>query len=110
VCAAAAVVFLGRGYALRTWAMVAGAVSTFLCLLALVVLVDRAMFLGRSDEAVVVASITTLKNSPDPKSTDAFVLHAGVKVLVLDSINEWMMIRLPDGKIGWMERGAAETI
>lgn len=110
VCAAAAVLFLGRGYALRKWAVVAGAVSTILCLFALIILVDRAMLLGRSDEAIVVASITTLKNSPDPKSTDAFVLHAGVKVLVLDSINEWLMIRLPDGKIGWMERGAAETI
>ena len=59
---------------------------------------------------MVTATITTVKNSPDAKSSDAFVLHAGVKIRLTDSVNEWVKIRLADGKVGWMERGAAEQI
>ncbi len=75
-----------------------------------------AVFLGRladdtrRDEGVVVAALTTVKNSPDNKSSDAFVLHAGVKFQILDGINDWIKIRLADGKVGWMERTSAEII
>jgi tetratricopeptide (TPR) repeat protein len=110
LCAAVGLLVLARSYALRKAAFISAASAILLLLLSAVLLIDRMTVLTRSDEAVVVSPITTVKNSPDPTSTDAFVLHAGVKVQILDSINDWLRIRLPDGKAGWMERGAAETI
>ena len=56
--------------------MIAAPVTGVLFLLLLAVLVGRRWISGRTDEAIVMARITTVKNSPDAKSTDAFVLHA----------------------------------
>jgi tetratricopeptide (TPR) repeat protein len=99
-----------RAYVVRKSALIAGVVTALLLAFSLVLTFQKIADDGRRDEAVVVASITTIKNSPDGHSTDAFVLHAGVKVRVIDSVNDWIQIRLADGKVGWMERGAAETI
>jgi uncharacterized protein YgiM (DUF1202 family) len=51
-----------------------------------------------------------VKNSPDARSSDAFILHAGVKVLVLDSVSGWVQVRLADGKVGWIEGNSLERI
>ena len=75
-----------------------------------VILVGKATDLNSRTSAIVTAEITTVKNSPDAKSSDAFVLHGGVKVQITDSVSDWMKIRLVDGKVGWMEKGAAEII
>jgi tetratricopeptide (TPR) repeat protein len=110
VVAAAMTMMLIRSYLARKVALIAGSVTAALFALSLVLTVQKLADVGRQDEAVVVSSITTVKNSPDAHSSDAFVLHAGVKIRVLDSVNDWIQIRLPDGKVGWMERGAALTI
>jgi tetratricopeptide (TPR) repeat protein len=107
---AAMTMMLIRTYVVRKTALIAGVVTALLLAFSLVLMFQKIADDGRRDEAVVVASITTVKNSPDAHSTDAFVLHAGVKVRVIDSVNEWIQIRLADGKVGWMERGAALTI
>ena len=65
---------------------------------------------ARDDEAVLVTPLATVKNSPDPKSSDAFVLHGGVKVQITDTFTDWLKIRLADGKVGWLEKSAVEII
>jgi len=59
---------------------------------------------------VVVEQSFTVKTSPDPKSTDAFVIHEGLKVNLEDKLDEWVKIRLADGKVGWVENRAIERI
>jgi len=103
-------VILARRYSVRKIGMIAALGIGLFFVFAVAILVDKARDAGRSDEAIVLATLTTVKNSPDAKSSDAFVLHAGVKVRIIDSVNEWVKIRLADGKVGWMERGAAEQI
>jgi len=103
-------VVLARSYALRKVGMITTLVIGVFLVASVVILIDKARDAERTDEAIVLAPITTIKNSPDAKSSDAFVLHAGVKVRITDSVNEWVKIRLADGKVGWMERNAAEEI
>ena len=59
---------------------------------------------------VVIEQSITVKTSPDPKSTDAFVIHEGLKVNLEDQLDEWVKIRLADGKVGWVENQAIERI
>jgi hypothetical protein len=108
--AAVIAMMLNRTYVVRKISLIAGVVTAFLFVFSLILTVQKVADDARRDEAVVVALITTVKNSPDAHSSDAFVLHAGVKVRVIDSVNDWVQIRLADGKVGWMERGAAITI
>lgn len=59
---------------------------------------------------VVIEQSITVKTSPDPESTDAFVIHEGLKVNLEDRLDEWIKIRLADGKVGWVENKAVEKI
>jgi SH3-like domain-containing protein len=59
---------------------------------------------------VVIEQSTTVKTSPDQKSTDAFVIHEGLKVNLEDQLDEWIKIRLADGKVGWIQKTSVEKI
>jgi len=59
---------------------------------------------------VVIEQSITVKTSPDPKSTDAFVIHEGLKVNLEDQLDEWVKIRLADGKVGWVENNSVVRI
>ena len=110
VGAMASLFFLARTYALRKIAILAGCEVFLVFLFFLVVLIARLGDVTRTDEAVVMSQIVTVKNSPDPKSSDAFVLHGGVKVQLIDRVESWSKVRLADGKVGWLEGSAVEVI
>lgn len=110
LAAAVITIMLVQAYSVRRFALIAAMVTALFLVFSLVLVAQKIADEERRDEAVVVSAITTVKNSPDPRSSDAFVLHAGVKVRVIDSVNDWIQIRLADGKVGWMERDAAVTI
>lgn len=60
--------------------------------------------------AIVIEPTATVKLSPDPTSNDAFIIHEGLKVRELNSVGDWVNIRLQDGKEGWIERSQIATI
>ncbi len=104
------ITMLAPSYAWRRTAFFAGSISSLLFIFSITVFVAKLDSLQRSDDAIVIANITTIKNSPDMNSTDAFVLHSGIKVSIIDKVNTWCKIRLADGKVGWMEQTSAEII
>jgi len=110
VLTALTVVILARTYATRKTGLLSAIAGGALLLLSASILIGKVTDANRSDDAVVTTTIVTVKNSPDPKSSDAFVLHAGVKVRITESVGEWVRIRLADGKVGWVEQGVAEKI
>ena len=59
---------------------------------------------------IVIEQSVTVKTSPDEKSTDAFVIHEGLKVNLEDKLDNWIKIRLADGKVGWIENNSVEKI
>ena len=62
------------------------------------------------DEAIVLTKVVTAKTSPDTESTDAFVIHEGLKVELGDQVGEWVKITLSDGKVGWIQSEEFERI
>jgi tetratricopeptide (TPR) repeat protein len=110
VVAFVALLLLGGSYTVRRVGLIGSAVTGAVFLLLLAGFIGRLADVGATDEAILMASVATVKNSPDPKSSDAFVLHSGVKVWVIDRVSEWVKIRLADGKQGWVERSSIEVI
>ena len=51
---------------------------------------------------IIITQTVSAKLSPDSKSNDAFVIHEGLKVRMEDKVDNWVKIRLNDGKVGWL--------
>ena len=60
--------------------------------------------------AIVFADITLVKSEPKSSAQDAFVLHAGTKVFVLESLNNYKKIQLLDLKQGWIENSEIKEL
>ena len=60
--------------------------------------------------AIVFTDITSVKSEPKSTAQDAFVLHAGTKVFVLESLNNYKKIQLLDLKQGWIEKSAIKEL
>lgn len=65
---------------------------------------------SNTEYAIVMSDASNIKSAPDSKGNDLFVLHKGLKLQVLDSVNHWRKIRLADGKVGWIPEDDCEII
>ncbi|MFS4484197.1 tetratricopeptide repeat protein [Hyunsoonleella sp. 2307UL5-6] len=55
-----------------------------------------------NNPAIVFAQESQIKTEPNLRSEEAFRLHEGTKVQIIDTVNNWKKIRLLDGKTGWI--------
>jgi len=62
------------------------------------------------DDGIVFSGSVSVKSSPSESGTGLFVLHAGTRVFITDQLGDWVKIKLPDGKEGWMVRADLEII
>ncbi|MDN3678510.1 tetratricopeptide repeat protein [Flavobacterium paronense] len=68
---------------------------------------------GRMDNerpAIVFAETASVKSEPKSAATDAFVLHEGTKVYILESIANWKKVELTDETTGWIEESTIKEI
>lgn len=56
----------------------------------------------KDNPAIVFTQETKVKSDPNLRSEEAFRLHEGTKVQVVDAYNDWKKIQLSDGKVGWV--------
>jgi hypothetical protein len=108
--AAIAGLILGNRYAVRKVFLVTSIVAGVLLVFSLVIFTAKRAEVTRTDEGVLMAQVVSVKNSPDAKGTDAFVLHSGVKVRIVDEVSGWLKVRIADGKVGWVESSSLERI
>jgi tetratricopeptide (TPR) repeat protein len=59
---------------------------------------------------IVVENTANVKLSPDSGSNDAFIVHEGLKVILEDRVDEWVKVRLQDGKVGWLPQEDVKVI
>ena len=65
----------------------------------------------KTDAAIVMAPVVSVKSSPsEGSSKDLFVIHEGTKVTILDEVGEWKNISLADGRQGWIVSDNLEVI
>ena len=87
-----------------------GIAGVFLLAFSISLLVIKVNREATLKSGVIVEQVVTVKFSPDPQSTDAFVIHEGLKVNLEDQLDSWVKIRLADGKVGWVQQNFVEQI
>lgn len=55
-------------------------------------------------EAVVIPAEAALRIAPDEQSAEVLTLHAGLKITLLDTLNGWHKIQLPNKETGWIKQ------
>ncbi len=54
--------------------------------------------------AIIFTPNVYVKSAPDSSSADQFILHEGLKVNLQEEQNNWVKVKLEDGKVGWIEK------
>lgn len=60
--------------------------------------------------AIIFADTIGVKNEPKENADDAFILHEGTKVQVIEVLDNWRKIQLADEKEGWISKEALKEI
>ncbi|WP_299382713.1 tetratricopeptide repeat protein [uncultured Lacinutrix sp.] len=82
---------------------VTSTLSVVLALVALVFTFYSYSLAQKNNPAIIFAKESKVKSEPNLRSDEAFVLHEGTKVQVLDTVKSWKKIKLSDGKTGWIQ-------
>lgn len=49
-------------------------------------------------------------SEPNAYSSEVFSLHEGTKVEITENLNDWVKIKLADGKTGWVKQSVLKTL
>jgi tetratricopeptide (TPR) repeat protein len=99
-----------RSYEQKRYSLLAGMVFAFFLVIGVVNFTVQSYRESNTEYAIVMTDVANIKSAPDKSGNDLFVIHRGLKVQVLDSVNKWRKIRLVDGKVGWIPEQEVETI
>lgn len=59
-----------------------------------------------SNYAIVFSEEVSVRNEPNQRGTELFLLHEGTKVEVLNSFQDWVQLELTNGSTGWINKKA----
>jgi hypothetical protein len=63
---------------------------------------NRKYVIQHSRGAIIMTPVVNVKSSPDQQGTNVFVLHEGTRVTMMDSVQQWKEVKIPDGNKGWV--------
>jgi tetratricopeptide (TPR) repeat protein len=108
--AAIGMYFFAKRPFVQRYSFFSGLIAALLLILAaipLIINLNRAM---NDKNAIIIAPSVTVKLAPDLTSNDAFIVHEGLKIKELDYVENWIKIKLQDGKEGWVQQGEIGSI
>lgn len=108
--AAIALLILSESVRIRKYGLIACVISLLTMGMTVSLLAEKISSLDEREHGIVVVETADVKNAPDDEGPDLFILHSGTKVKLLDQVEEWIQIRLEDGKVGWLTADNLEII
>lgn len=96
--------FFSRSAKIQKNSLYAGVGSLFLLAIAIALMVVKLNREVSNENAIILEPTAIAKVSPDSNGGDAFVIHEGSKVSIIDNVNNWVEIKLTDGKVGWLNK------
>ncbi len=83
-------------------AFIGSLIALFICVVFIIFAAIEFNSFNTDNPAIIFADEVAISSEPNETSDEVFVLHSGTKVNVLESLNNYVRIRLSDGKTGWM--------
>ncbi|MDX1699772.1 MAG: tetratricopeptide repeat protein [Melioribacteraceae bacterium] len=105
-----AIYFLARNLQLQKISFIFGSLNIVAIILAVILFLSSLSRESSNEYGILLTSVVTAKISPDEQSNDAFVIHEGIKFKIEDELNDWVKIKLSDGKVGWLPVNTFEII
>ena len=105
-----AVYFFSRNSNFQRISFFSSSISFAVLIVAVVLLFARVNREAATNYGILLQQTYSVKVSPDVKGSDAFVIHEGIKFSIEDHVNDWVKIRLIDGKIGWIQKSVMGQI
>ncbi len=102
--------FLVKNISIQKISFIFGFFNLFAFIFSVIILIASYSRETSYSYGILQKSAISVKISPDSQSNDAFVLHEGSKFLIEDKVNNWVKIKLADGKVGWLPENSFETI
>ncbi len=102
--------FFANSSVIKRISFVKSITSLILMIISMVIAHQQNTWESKNKEAIIMAENSYIKISPNENSEDKFILHEGTEVLIVDQVDEWLRIKLADGKIGWIYSGDIEVI
>lgn len=87
---------------LKRMTFIGSLTSLFLAFLALIFAFHKYNLEKKDNPAIVFSQEAKVNSDPNLRSEEAFRLHEGAKVQVIEAYNNWSKIELSDGKTGWV--------
>lgn len=94
--------YIANGTRTKRLSFTVGFMGLFLMLGALISAFHKFNIDKSDNPAIVFVQESQIKSEPNLRSSEAFILHEGTKVQVLDTVDNWKRIKLTDGKTGWV--------
>lgn len=99
---AAGMFFASKSVGLQKTGFWTGAIGILFLLICGIFLFTAYTRESKSVEGVLLAKTENAKVSPDASSSDAFIIHEGIKFRIRDNVDTWSRIELSDGTTGWI--------
>ncbi len=84
--------------------------SVFFLLVSGLLFAEKVYRFENEKYGVILKPSVTVHSEPRQGATEIFVIHEGTKVEILRKNNDWLEIKLEDGKTGWLPQNALEII
>ncbi|MBX2975701.1 MAG: tetratricopeptide repeat protein [Ignavibacteriaceae bacterium] len=84
--------------------------TSILLLISILIISSKWFYDSSNIFAIITDQRVQVKNSPDEKGSDLFIIHDGLKIKIEDSVDEWAKIKLSDGKVGWIKKNQFSQI
>jgi tetratricopeptide (TPR) repeat protein len=60
--------------------------------------------------AIVFAEEVPVRNEPNLRGNELFMLHEGTKVQILNTFQDWVQLELVNGSTGWMDKSSVKFL
>jgi len=104
------VYYFSRNSRFQKISFLSSSISLSVLIVVVVLLFARVSREAATNYGILLQQTYSVKVSPDEKGSDAFVIHEGIKFSIEDHVNDWVKIRLVDGKIGWIQKSVMGQI